>query len=446
MMVTVVGYYKGHYDKELKLTSSQRTLILQTIVFLVYLLSGAAVFAHIENWEYLDAFYWADCSILTIGLGDFTLVTNLSRALLFPFAIGGIIVLGLIISSIRSLAQDQVKLMSPRMQLKLLKKVQKQNGQMQDSLTERQRRKQEFELIRQAQDNAVKKRRWIALLISGSVWFVLWFVSAAVFRTTENAQSWTYFESVYFAYVCLLTIGYGDFYPQSSSGKAFFVFWSLLAVPSLTMLISNMGDTVAKEIKDVTLLLGDLTILPGEGGVKTTLKRVAGKFTKRKIFGKRTRDAPSNTIGRENHSIGMSQNLHAESASDTPLILVPQGEKVGENGKPKVSLTSRKDFHCLLIKEIVMAMKHVNNSPHRKYTFEEWEWYLKLLRQDCVDTYAHGMPPGRQKFDGENHNAAGFECGDRIGQEANGGRSRAGLGTGVYWCGIMTSRSGFWRG
>jgi potassium channel subfamily K, other eukaryote len=61
MIVTVVGHYKGHYDKELKLTLNQRTLILQTIVFLVYLLSGAAVFAHIEDWEYLDAFYWANC-------------------------------------------------------------------------------------------------------------------------------------------------------------------------------------------------------------------------------------------------------------------------------------------------------------------------------------------------------------------------------------------------
>lgn len=115
MIVTVVGHYKGHYDKELKLTLNQRTLILQTIVFLVYLLSGAAVFAHIEDREYLDAFYWADCSILTIGLGDYTPVTNLGRALLFPFAIGGIIAVGLIISSIRSLVQDRGELMSARM-------------------------------------------------------------------------------------------------------------------------------------------------------------------------------------------------------------------------------------------------------------------------------------------------------------------------------------------
>ena len=56
MMVTVVGHCKGHHEKELRLTRNQRTLILQTIVFLVYLLSGAAVFAHIEDWEYLDGF------------------------------------------------------------------------------------------------------------------------------------------------------------------------------------------------------------------------------------------------------------------------------------------------------------------------------------------------------------------------------------------------------
>jgi potassium channel subfamily K, other eukaryote len=318
--------------------------------------------------------------------------------------------------------------MSARMQQKLLKKVQKQNSQIQDSLTKRQRLKQEFELIRQAQDIAVKKRRWIALLISGSVWFILWLVSAAVFRATENAQSWTYFESVYFAYICLLTIGYGDFYPQSSFGKAFFVFWSLLAVPSLTILISNMGDTVAKEIKDVTLFLGNLTILPGEEGVKTTVKRAAIKFTKRKIFGRRTREAPSNVLGRKNHSVCMSQNLHAGSASDAPLGLISQEERVGEKGKPKVLPKSSKDLHCLLIKEIVTVTKHVNNSPHRKYTFEEWEWYLKLLKQDGFETYAHGITLGRQKFDGENRKAVACECGDGIGQEANGGRKSSWVG------------------
>lgn len=59
---------------------------------------------------------------------------------------------------------------------------------------------------------------------------------------------------------------------MSNSGKPFFVFWSLLAVPTLTILISNMGDTVVKAIKDVTIWLGEVTVLPSDEG--STLERL----------------------------------------------------------------------------------------------------------------------------------------------------------------------------
>lgn len=69
MVVTTIGAYTGHYRKGFKLTTSQRTLMLQTIMFMVYLLLGALIFSHIENWPFLDAVYWAEFTLLTIGLG-----------------------------------------------------------------------------------------------------------------------------------------------------------------------------------------------------------------------------------------------------------------------------------------------------------------------------------------------------------------------------------------
>ena len=90
MLVSVIGAYRGHYDKQFQLTMSQRTLMLQTISFLVYLMAGAAVYSHIEGWAYLDAVYWADFTLLTVGIGDYSPQTHLGRGLLFPFAIGGI--------------------------------------------------------------------------------------------------------------------------------------------------------------------------------------------------------------------------------------------------------------------------------------------------------------------------------------------------------------------
>ena len=69
MMMTVWGAYRDHYPKEFELTTSQRTLMLQTIAYMVYLLGGAGVFCRVEQWAYLDAVYWADFTLLTIGVG-----------------------------------------------------------------------------------------------------------------------------------------------------------------------------------------------------------------------------------------------------------------------------------------------------------------------------------------------------------------------------------------
>lgn len=102
LLITVYGVCRGHYSREFRLTTSQRSLMLQTILFLIYLLGGAAVYARIEGWRYLDAVYWADLTLLTIGIGDFVPETHKGRGLLFPYAVGGILIPGLIVGSIRA--------------------------------------------------------------------------------------------------------------------------------------------------------------------------------------------------------------------------------------------------------------------------------------------------------------------------------------------------------
>lgn len=74
MSLTVWGAYKGHYARQFNLTGAQRTLMLQTMSFFTYLLLGALVFSHVEGWTFLDAVYWADVSLLTVGLGDYSYV------------------------------------------------------------------------------------------------------------------------------------------------------------------------------------------------------------------------------------------------------------------------------------------------------------------------------------------------------------------------------------
>lgn len=124
----------------------------------------------------------------------------------------------------------------------------------------------------------------MALGSSTTAVMFLWLVGAFVYKTSERNQEWSYFTGLYFAYTSLLTIGYGDLQPTSNSGKPFFVFWSMLAVPTLTILISDMGDTVVKSFSEFTIWAGSLTILPGENSTRVTLKATARRITGGAIF------------------------------------------------------------------------------------------------------------------------------------------------------------------
>lgn len=426
MVCTVIGAYRGYYDKDFQLTMSQRTLMLQTISFLIYLLAGAAVYSHIEGWAFLDAIYWADFTLLTVGIGDFSPSTHLGRGLLFPFAIGGIIIIGLVIGSIRSLVieRGQAKLgarMVEKERRRLVKKVDKKTSfldpitegkispsssntppQNEAGMTERERRQYEFHLMRKIQHQAHIRHSWTSLITWGSITFILWFVGAAVFQAAEYGQDWTYFGALYFSYTSLLTIGYGDFYPQSNSGKAFFVIWSLLAVPSLTILISKMGDTVVKEVKNLTLWVANLTILPGEKSVRATLREGAGKLSRGGLFsGKDDLFAPPGILGEtearrstesadededRNDPESAAQRAAGDAANREKRAAEREGEKNDELPDNEA------EYHLLLVREIAKVMKHLRSSPPRKYTYDEWAWYLRLIGEDESAAETHRKP------------------------------------------------------
>jgi potassium channel subfamily K len=84
--------------------------MLQTILLSLYLALGGAIFSAIEGWDFVDAVYWADYTLLTIGLGtDFPVTRVGGRMLLLPYAAVGIVFVGLIIGSVRDLVVERAK-------------------------------------------------------------------------------------------------------------------------------------------------------------------------------------------------------------------------------------------------------------------------------------------------------------------------------------------------
>jgi potassium channel subfamily K len=417
MIMTVVGAWRGHYPKQFRLTMAQRTLMLQTIGFMMYLLLGALIFRYIEDWEYLDAVYWADFTLLTIGIGsDFVPKTHLGRSLLFPFAFGGIITVGLVIGSIRSLVLERGR---EKLQARFVEKKREKTLASLDhdnrtitvswfktyrftekGLTEDQRREQEFTIMRKIQSEATARHRWMSLAISTTAAFLLWIVGAAIFAQAEKPQGWTYFSALYFSYTSLLTIGYGDLQPTSNSGKPFFVFWTLLAIPTLTITISHMGDTVIKAFSNLTIWAGTITILPGEIGFKESLRQALHQITKGGEVGsdELRMDRPPGFLP---HSEKMDDIVNSKREELEKTFLdrmakhvedeeLDEAEKASAEGK--IEERDQHLYFYVLMRELRAVMQDVMADTSKKYSYRDWAWYLKLIGQDEADPNLHRRP------------------------------------------------------
>lgn len=391
MAATAWSVYRSGISREYKLTMAQRTLMLQVITLIGYILCAAAVYTSIEGWPYLDSVYWVDVTLFTIGFGDYSPDTHLGRALLFPMAVGGILFVGLIVSSVNGVVLESSSHKISRRNVekarqRIVSQMDENGGTVRTSPTKKQgvdenaskrdRGEQEFDLLRQVQRDAQWANTIIALTFSAGSWLFLWVIGAVVFWQAEmSTQQWTYFESLYFTYTAFTTIGYGDYSPQNNAAKPAFVLWSMLALPTLTILIGAIGNTISEGVNGLTLWLGEK--LPPKTPFLRNVKNQAnkkkkdedGEFTSAKPpgfmeDGKQEQQLGDDTTGQAVQ--GIAGNEHPEGDENKA--------RVGENYRG-----------YLLIKELQKVIDHVDANPPRKYTYAEWRWFLLLLEEDVKE-------------------------------------------------------------
>jgi potassium channel subfamily K, other eukaryote len=463
LMVNMLGYFLGHYPQHFALTDDQRNLILQTIMFFIWLAGGGAVFARVTGWPFTDALYFCDVTILTIGFGDYFPPNNAARGLVFPYSVFGIIILGLMVSSIHSFAnelgQDKVikhhierrrvltmdrtvtsstelerreredleKSLAHKRHITIsaplamrksttigpsppppprasaltfdepnspdknkndeydkethrkssmhafgrgLKRAatfntfNKPPQQKKSKLLLMREEKDRFDAMRKIQKNTTKFKHWYELSLSITAFGILWCVGAVgFFYAEQSTQGLSYFETLYFCYVSLLTIGYGDFSPKSNAGKPYFILWSLIAIPTMTILISDMGDTIISSFKQGTFVIADWTVLPKKGLYRSFLDRNPWlwNWIQRKAEEKRVK---------RGFAVGFPEN---ENALPTPTL----EELATEDTNHPVNDQDR-------AKRLSMAIRKTANDLHlghdKQYSYEEWVEFTRLVR------------------------------------------------------------------
>ncbi|KAJ5666391.1 uncharacterized protein N7477_008839 [Penicillium maclennaniae] len=204
------------------------SIVFRINTFVILLLGGAAMYSSIEGWSLMDALYFTDYTLLTIGITS----------------------LGFVVTAVASFMDRmrelklECKLKEARREIETTESSKNPAGRApsQTSLVRSRVPKSEEVLkVRHVKSTFYRKRRWAELGFILVAWFVLWLVSAGIFGYSERKDNWSYFVALYFTYTSLTTIGYGDYYPTSNFGKVFFIFWSLLAIPILTNLVTVMG-------------------------------------------------------------------------------------------------------------------------------------------------------------------------------------------------------------
>lgn len=239
IIINFVGYKLGKYPPSFNLDKKERRLMSFTIAFSLWQGIGSLIMTTlITEINYGTSLYYCTVSVLTIGLGDIVPVTPGARVFALMFSLVGVVIMGLIIAMIRQVVYSSAGPSvfwhsTEKRRLRLLNKLKKRNEPMTLAKS--------FHLMRLLRKRARINQLNMSLFLSLITFIAFWMVGAAVFYSTEG---WGYFSAVYFCFLCLITIGYGDFHPQSQFGRVFFIAWAILAVPMMTILISNVSDTL----------------------------------------------------------------------------------------------------------------------------------------------------------------------------------------------------------
>lgn len=271
MLLNYLGYWLQKYPATLNLTRKQRLLMSFTILFCVWqAISTIAVSKLILGLSYGSSLYYCTVSMLTIGLGDVVPETAGAKVYALTFSFVGVLIMGLIVSVLRQVVLTSAgpSIFWHHVEIKRLKAL----GKMRAAATLRKPTGGSIHLDHDTspdmrsnpdQDLSFARIRHIRRKVHASqsqrqlLWTVVIFIlfsllGALIFSRIEK---WNYFNAVYFCFLCLLTIGYGDFHPQKPLGKVFFVMWAIAAVPLMTILVLNVGD----HIYDTAVKVDDFT-------------------------------------------------------------------------------------------------------------------------------------------------------------------------------------------
>lgn len=247
LSINEIGFLTGKYKPLFNIDHIQETLIIQTTSMCVWLMIGASVFSRILEMNLSEAFYYSVVSVVTVGTQNLVPMNSpLAQTLTSIWIVCGLVMFGLIISSIRQMMLNFSSSTlywnrSENLRRRLLK-IHRNN------INNQTQNKESFQLMQDIHKWAYTIEGVLELIFSIVVFMITLMCGAIAFALFEN---WPYKSSVYFCFYNLMTLGQGNQTPLTPGGRTFFCMWALASIPVMTISVSTASDFVFSKITKI---------------------------------------------------------------------------------------------------------------------------------------------------------------------------------------------------
>ncbi|CAK9441067.1 uncharacterized protein LODBEIA_P49360 [Lodderomyces beijingensis] len=380
LLVNFAGYKLKKYPATFNLDQKQRTLMFYTILFAMWAVAGAVSMSHlIKDLTYGSSLYYCIVSFLTVGLGDILPETAAAKAMALVFSLGGVLIMGLIIATLRSVILASA---SPAIiwdatevaRIKCLCELKRENRRLSPD--------DSYQKMRRIRHHVHKKHNTFSSILTILVFISFWLIGGLIFHYVEH---WSCYNAFYFCSLCLLTIGYGDFAPSTRLGRCFFVSWAITAVPMMTILISSVGDSLYSGINSFSAIFTNFMIpIDANGELNKLLNRQAKEEENENQVGMNGLSRVEEDLLKlegddEAEDEAASHGIHRLSYDSTSETA--NSTSVGVN-KIRRRLVRQKSSHEQLLGYLERLKPLISDgiqSPDKKYTFQEWNTAYKTL-------------------------------------------------------------------